>query len=165
MQRGEDHLERRLVLELGMRVDGDAAAVVAHRDGAVGGHLQLDDARLAGHRLVHGVVEKLGNQMMHGGLVGAADIHGGTPAHRLQAFENLDVLGGVLGRGLGRRCEQIRHGGLTGGASTRAANITHMVPILAPGTTYCEAGPAIDARLALSTWAVTTPGAVGLSAA
>ena len=53
-----------------------------------------------GDRLVHGVVEHLGEEVMQRLLVGAADIHAGAPAHRLEPLEHLDVgCGiGVVGR-------------------------------------------------------------------
>ena len=50
---------------------------------------------VAGDRLVHGVVEHLGEEVMQGLLVGAADIHAGAPAHRLQPFQHLDVGSGI----------------------------------------------------------------------
>ena len=50
---------------------------------------------VAGHRLVHGVVEHLGEEVVHRLLVGAADIHAGPPAHRLQPLQHLDVGGGI----------------------------------------------------------------------
>ena len=50
---------------------------------------------MARDRLVHGVVEHLGEEVMHGLLVGAADIHAGAPAHRLEPLQHLDVGGGV----------------------------------------------------------------------
>jgi hypothetical protein len=111
MQRGEDHLQRRLVLEFRVRVDGDAAAVIANRHRLVGRQLQLDSAGVARHRLVHGVVEQLRHQMVQRPLVGATDVHCGAAPYRLQALENLDVLGGVVLPG--RRCllEKILHGG------------------------------------------------------
>ena len=96
MQRGEDDLEGRRVLELGVGIHGNAAAVVAHRDRVVGGQLQIDAGGVAGHRLVHGVVQDLRHQMVEPPLIGAADEHGGTPAHRLQALEDLDVLGRIV---------------------------------------------------------------------
>ena len=102
VQGGEDHLQRRLALDLRVRVDRDAAAVVADRHRAVGGELDLDPVGVAGDRLVHGVVEGLGDQVMQRPLVGAADIHGRSPAHRLQAFQHLDVLGGIAGMRLPR---------------------------------------------------------------
>ena len=95
MQRRQDDFQRRFVGKARMRVDRDAAAVVAHRDPAFGGELQLDAGRVAGDGLVHRIVERLGGEVVQRPLVGAADIHAGPPAHRLQPFENLDVLGGI----------------------------------------------------------------------
>src|SRR3546814_15985853 len=46
---------------------------------------------------------------MLGTLVGAADIHAGAAADRLEDFENLDVLGGVIGPCLGPGLEQVVH--------------------------------------------------------
>ena len=57
MQGGQDDLERRAVGKLGMRVDRDAAAVVADRERAVGFETDLDPAGMPRDRLVHGVVE------------------------------------------------------------------------------------------------------------
>ncbi len=110
VQRGENHFERRLVRILRMRVHRNATPVVAHRHRAIGQQFHVDDARMAGNRLVHRVVEDFGHQMVHRTLVGAADIHARTTAHRLQPLKNLDVLGGV-GFGLGQRhvLEQITH--------------------------------------------------------
>ena len=70
-----------------------------------------------GQRLVHGVVDHLGEQVMQRLLVGAADIHAGPAAHRLQAFQHLDVGGGIAGLGAGaarrglERCPALRRGG------------------------------------------------------
>ncbi len=97
VQRAHDHFERRLVLELRMRIDRDAAAVVGDADEAVGFHLHLDEGRVAGQRLVHRVVDHFGEQVMQRLLVGAADIHAGPAAHRLEPLQHLDVLGGVAG--------------------------------------------------------------------
>ena len=78
-----------------MRIDRNAAAVVGHGDEAVGVHLDFDPVGVAGQRLVHGVVDDLGEQVMQRLLVGAADIHAGPPAHRLEPLQHLDVLGGI----------------------------------------------------------------------
>ena len=59
----------------------------------------LDEGGVAGQRLVHGVVDDFGEQMMQRLFVGAADIHAGPAADRLQPFEHLDVGGGVAGFG------------------------------------------------------------------
>ena len=69
---------------------------------AVGLHLDLDEGGVPLQRLVHGIVDHLGEQVMQRLLVGAADIHAGTPAHRLEAFEHLDMAGGVAGLGAPR---------------------------------------------------------------
>ena len=45
----------------------------------------------ARQRLVHGIVDDLGEQVMQRLLVGAADIHAGPAAYRLEAFEHLDI--------------------------------------------------------------------------
>ena len=103
VQRAHDHFERRLVLELRMRIDRDAAAVVGDADEAVGVELDLDEGGVAGQRLVHGVVDHLGEQVMQRLLVGAADIHAGAAAHRLEPLQHLDVLGGVAGFARARR--------------------------------------------------------------
>ena len=79
----------------GVDVDGNPASVVLHRDGGVFADGDDDLIAEAGHRLVDGVVDDLVHQMMETGLVGAADVHAGTAANGLSAFEDLDVLGGV----------------------------------------------------------------------
>ncbi len=80
-----------------MRVDGNAATVVADAHEALVVQFQLDAVSLAGDGLVHSIVQDLGRQVMHGSLVGAPDIHAGAPADGLQPLQNLDVLGGVVG--------------------------------------------------------------------
>ena len=67
---------------------------------------------MAGDGFIHGVIKDFDNQMLQGTVVGSPDIHAGTAADRFQAFQNLDIGGGVgimfrhrafFGR------EQIRH--------------------------------------------------------
>ena len=77
-----------------MRVDRDAAAVVGDGQEAVGGELDLDEVGMAGQRLVHGVVDDFGEQVMQRLFVGPADIHAGPAPNRLQALEYLDVARG-----------------------------------------------------------------------
>ena len=117
MQRAHDHFERRLVLEFRMRIDRNAAAVVGDADEAAGLHLHLDEGRVARQRLVHRVVDHFREQVMQRLLVGAADIHAGPAAHRLEPLQHLDVLGGVAGfararGGRTRRPRARRSGGL-----------------------------------------------------
>ena len=97
VQRAHDHFERGLALELRVRIDRNAAAVVGDADEAVRLHLDFDPVGVAGERLVHGIVDHLGEQVMQRLLVGAADIHAGAAAHRLEPLQHLDMLGGVTG--------------------------------------------------------------------
>jgi hypothetical protein len=105
MERGQDDLQRRFPGEARMRVDRDAAPVIGYGDGAVGEEFKLDTAGVAGHRLVHRIVEDLGRKVVQGALVGAAHIHARPLAHRLQPFQDLDGRGvvGFLGGGLGEK--------------------------------------------------------------
>ena len=111
MEGGEDHLQRRLARIFGMLVDRNAAAIVG--DGEPPGRpldrLQhhLDPRRMAGHRLVHAVVDHLCGEMVQRPLVGAADIHARAAADGLQALEHLDGGGVVIGGGLGGGREQV----------------------------------------------------------
>ena len=81
MQRAHDHFERRFVLELRMGINGNAAPIVVDGDEAVRFHLDFDPARVTGQRLVHGVVDDFGEQVVQRLLVGAADIHARAPPH------------------------------------------------------------------------------------
>src|SRR5690606_20729093 len=56
-----------------------------------------------GHRLVHGVVQHLGEQVVQGAFVGAADIHAGAFADGLQPLQHPDGGGGITGGGGGGR--------------------------------------------------------------
>ncbi len=97
MQRGHNDLERRLAGEFRMRVDRDAAAVIGHDEAAALLQFDLDEAGMARHRLVHRVVDHLGEEVVERLLVGAADIHAGPAPHRLQPLQHLDRRGVVAG--------------------------------------------------------------------
>ena len=45
---------------------------------------------MAGDRLVHRIVDDLGGEVVKGAGVGAADVHAGAAADRLEPFEHLD---------------------------------------------------------------------------
>ena len=97
VQRRHDDFERGFLREFRMRIDRNAAAIVGDGEIAVGLELDLDEGRVAGDRLVHGIVEHFGEEVVQAGLVGAADIHAGAPAHRLQPLQHLDRLFIVAG--------------------------------------------------------------------
>ena len=101
VQGGHDDLEGGFLRELGMRVDRDAAPVVGDRQEAAFLELDLDEGGMAGDRLVHGVVDHFGEEVMQGLLVGAADIHARPAPNRLEPFQDFD--GGRVVAGLGRR--------------------------------------------------------------
>ena len=84
-------------------VDGDAAAVVPDLDRPVPQEHDLDPVTVAAQGLVDGVVDDLPQAVHEAPGVGGADVHAGALADRLEALEDLEVVGGVLGRGLARR--------------------------------------------------------------
>ena len=94
VQRAEDDLERGFVGEFRVRIDGDAAAIVADGDGVIGVQLDLDPVGVAGDGLVHRVVQHLGHQVVQRAFIGAADIHAGAFADRFQPLKHLDRGGG-----------------------------------------------------------------------
>ncbi len=118
MERGHDDLQRRLVLEFGMRIDGNAAAIVADHQHIVRLQLQFDAGGVTGHRLVHRIVDDLGRQVMQRVGIGAPDIHAGPAPHGLQALQHFDILGGIGLGGGGGAVEQVGivfgHGGKRG---------------------------------------------------
>ena len=81
-------------------VDGDAAAVVADADGAVHVDGDFDASAEPGEVFVDGVVQNLGDAVVEGAFVGAADIHAGLLAHGLQSLELAELVGTV---GIGAR--------------------------------------------------------------
>ncbi len=95
VQRREDDLQRTEMPELRMRIDRDTPPVVTHRQPVLGLERDLDEARMSRDRLVHRIVQDFGGEVVQRRLIGSPDIHAGTPAHRLQSFENLDVPGGI----------------------------------------------------------------------
>ena len=60
-------------------------------------------SQCAAERLVDRVVDDLADQVVQPALVGAADVHAGTAANRLQPFQDLDVATAVVSRRAGRR--------------------------------------------------------------
>ncbi len=80
-----------------MRVDGDAAPVIAHGDCVAGLEIDFDEIGVAGDGFVHGIVEHLVDEVVHRVLVVAADIHAGAAAHRLQPLEHFDMFCRISG--------------------------------------------------------------------
>ena len=95
VQHGHDDFQGRFLFLL-MEVDGDASAVVLDGDGVVGVDGYFDVVAIACHGFVDGVVHHFVDQVVQAVFTDVADIHGGTFAHGLQAFEHLDVAGRVV---------------------------------------------------------------------
>jgi hypothetical protein len=95
VQHGEDHRDRRDLLG-GVLLDRDATAVVDHLDATVGQQLHRDGVAVAGHRLVHGVVDDLLDEVVQTTLAGRADVHAGPLADGLQALQDGDRIGVVV---------------------------------------------------------------------
>jgi hypothetical protein len=94
MQLGERDLDPGHLVR-GVHVDRDAAAVVGDTAAAVGQERDLDARAVARHRLVHGVVDDLPNEVVQARRAGASDVHAGPFADWLEAFEHGHVLGPV----------------------------------------------------------------------
>lgn len=124
VQRAQDHLQRRFAGEFRMRVDGDAAAVVADHHAEIAQQFDLDAAGMARHRLVHRVVQDLGDQVVQRAFVGAADIHAGPLAHRLQPLQHLDRGGRIAVGSLIRGGEEIVGHGTCSSCSS-GARLSH----------------------------------------
>jgi len=77
---------------LGVNAHREAAAVVLDGNGAVFVERDDDVIAEAGQRLVHRVVDDFVHQVVQPALICGADIHAGPAAHRLQAFQHLNVV-------------------------------------------------------------------------
>ena len=76
-------------------VHRDARAGVAHRHGIVRMDRHVDEVVAAGEGLVDGVVDHLVDEVMEASRTRRADVHAGSQAHRLEAFEDRDVFCGI----------------------------------------------------------------------
>ena len=77
--------------QLGVNAHGEAAAVVLHLAAAILVQDDVDIRAVASQRLVDGVVYNLIYAVMQPAIIRRADIHAGTLAHSLQAFEHLNL--------------------------------------------------------------------------
>ena len=86
--------------ELLVPFDGNPAAVIFDRDGAVRVDGHRDVLGKAGHRFVDRVVDDFVDQVVQASLADIADVHGRAFAHVFQIGKVLQVLGSVLHFGL-----------------------------------------------------------------
>ena len=89
MEVGQDELQRGNLVDR-VRVDGNAAAVVLDRAGAVQVDGDLDRRGEARQGLVDRVVDDLEDAVVQPPLVGVADVHVRALAHPLETLEFLD---------------------------------------------------------------------------
>ena len=94
VQHREDDLGRRLVVLL-HDPDRDATAVVGDGDRVVGVDGDGDRGAVPGDGFVDRVVDHLVHEVMQTSGPGGTDVHARSFADRLEALEDLDVLGGV----------------------------------------------------------------------
>ena len=91
VEHGQDHLGGRLPLVLLHRAGRDPPAVVDHPDPAVGQQGHVDLRAVAGHGLVHRVVDDLPHQVVQAGRAGRSDVHPRPLPDRVQTLQNGDV--------------------------------------------------------------------------
>ena len=98
VEHGVDDLER--VLAGRVLADRHAAAVVDDLDQCRPAAIVTWIVRgVAGHRLVDRVVDDLPDEVVEAADVGRADVHARAAANGLEALEDLDARGGVVGAG------------------------------------------------------------------
>ena len=96
MQHGEHQFQARFFV-LRVQIDGDAATVVGDRNRGAGLVQRHGDVvAVAVQVFVDGIVDDFPDQMVQALIVDAADIHRRPLADGLQAFENLDRVGGCI---------------------------------------------------------------------
>ena len=95
VQHGQRHRQRGHLLP-GRGVGGDAAAVVLDPHAAVALQGDDDPVAVAGHGLVHRVVDDLPDEVVQPALTGGTDVHAGSLADRFEALQHLDRRGVVV---------------------------------------------------------------------
>ena len=83
----------------GLDVNGHAASGVPHLNGTVGMDNNINAVPMAFQRLIDAVVHDLPDAVHQPPLVGRADVHAGTLAHRLQPLQYREVASGVVAAG------------------------------------------------------------------
>ena len=80
-----------------MNTDGNTAAIVAHRNGQIFVNGDVHRVGMACQCFVNAVIDNLIHHVVQTrSIVGITDVHAGTLANSLQAFENLDGIGAVF---------------------------------------------------------------------
>jgi hypothetical protein len=88
---------------------------------------------MAGHGLVHCVVEQFGHEVVQRALVRAADKHARPTAYGLQALQDLDIVRAVVGRR--------RRGAAVGGALEQVVHASHYPAVWPGDKPLCQCDP------------------------
>ena len=96
MQYGHNHFQSAFLF-FGVHIGRDTATVVAHRNGIVFVYGYLHMGAISSQSLIDGVIDHFIYQMVKTTHVYVAYIHGRALTHGLQAFQYLNILGGVVG--------------------------------------------------------------------
>ena len=122
-------------------VGRDAAAVVDDLDAAVGAQREHDAVAVAGERLVDGVVDDLGDQVVQAALTGRADVHARALADGLEALQHRDRRGVVVAVDVGGttpgrqdRGRDVGSRSLSGTSSGVGSSLTRTSSSSTPGT-------------------------------
>ena len=91
MQNRKYHLQRAHAL-LVIDINGNTAPVIHNGNGVVRVDFYGNLVTEACKRFIHGVIYNFINQMMQTLCAGGADIHTGALSHRLQPFQNLNLI-------------------------------------------------------------------------
>ena len=97
VQRGHHHLRRRNFLTVDHHVvDGNAAAIVNHRDGVVEVDGDFNLGGETGQGFVDGIIHHFIHEMMQTQFARRPNVHGGTFAHCFHAAQHFDGVGIVV---------------------------------------------------------------------
>ena len=79
-----------------MDVNRNAASVVRHAHGSIGGNAQVNSVAVTSERFVHCVIQQFLDQVMQSVNAGAADVHARPHPNGFQAFQYLNVVGSIF---------------------------------------------------------------------
>ena len=98
MQLSQNNLRGRFLFGR-MHVNRNAAAVVNDRHTVIDMDADVDLVAVTYQSLIDGVIHNLVDQVVQPSLGGVANIHSGSFSHRLEAFENFNIIGFIVGLG------------------------------------------------------------------
>ena len=127
MQRGQDDLKRGFVGIFRVRINRDAAAIIADRQAVADTQIDLNPVGMTRNRFIHRVVEHFRGEMVQRAFVNPANIHSGTAANRLQPLQHLNGRGGIII-------------GSSSGRSTASEKIVIHVKRIGGGESWAQAG-------------------------